>query len=220
MKKNDDNILAKVVSGVRDELNIAANEVNISVLEGVVELSGFVDVLAEKDDVGRIASETKGVKKVVNDLTIAMDKDVSDKEIQNSVNEILNLTLIKGEPIAVGAKVHDGTAILEGKVDNQSERKSALREASKAFGVKTIVNHIEVTPKNTKADIQNKLYEAISDSTVNTANVTSEVHNGKIVLDGFVKNKKEVEALTNIAEGIEGVNKVISHLEENPKNNF
>lgn len=220
MKNNDENISEKVISGIRDELNIAANEVNVSVLEGVVELSGFLDVLAEKQDVERIAAETKGVKKVINDITIAMDKKLSDKEIKNSLNEILNETNINGGPIGVNAKVYAGDAILEGNVDNQAERKIALREASKVFGVKNIINHIEVAPKNNKVDIQNKLYEKISESTVNTANVTTEVHNGKVVLDGFVKNKKEVEALMNIAEEIEGVHKVINHLEERPRVNF
>lgn len=220
MKSNDDNISEKVISGIRDELNIAANEVNVSVLEGVVELSGFLDVLAEKEDVGRIASETKGVTKVMNDITIAMDKKLSDKEIENSLNEILSQTNINGSPVGISAKVFDGDAVLEGNVDNQAERKMALREASKVFGVKNIINHIEVAPKNTKIDIQNKLYEKISASTVNTANVTTEVHNGKVVLDGFVKNKKEVEALMNMAEAVEGVNKVINHLEERPDVNF
>ena len=220
MKNDDNNIAEKVISGIRDELNIAANEVNVSVLNGVVELSGFLDVLAEKEDVGRIASETKGVKKVLNDITIAMDKKLSDKEVQNSLNEILNQTTINGIPIGIGAKVFEGDAVLEGNVNNQAERKIALREASKVFGVKNIINHIEVAPKNDKVDIQNKLYEKISASTINTANVTTEVHNGKVVLDGFVKNKKEVESLMNIAEAIEGVNKVINHLEERPEVNF
>ena len=220
MKNNDENISEKVISGIRDELNIAANEINVSTLDGVVELSGFVDVLAEKQDVERITAETKGVKRVINDITIAMDKKLSDKEIGNSLNEILNQTDINGHPVGVNGKVFDGDAILEGTVDNQAERKIALREASKVFGVKNIINHIDVAPKNTKVDIQNKLSEKISASTVNTANVTTEVHNGKVVLDGFVKNKKEVEALMNIAEGIEGVHKVINHLEEKPRVNF
>ena len=220
MKTNDDNISEKVISGIRDELNIAANEVNVSVLEGVVELSGFLDVLAEKQDVERIARETKGVKKVINDITIAMDKKLSDKKIKNSLNEILNQTNLNGHPLGVNAKVIEGDAILEGNVDNQAERKLALREASKVFGIKNVINHIEVAPKNNRIDIQNKLYEKISASTVNTAHVTTEVHNGKVVLDGFVKNKKEIEALMNITEEIEGVNKVINHLEERPRVNF
>jgi len=220
MKNQDKDISEKVVSGIRDELNIAANEVNVSVLEGVVELSGFLDVLAEKQDVERIAVETKGVRKVINDTTIAMDKKLSDKEIKNSLTEILNQTTVNGHPVGVSAKVVEGDAILEGNVDNQAERKIALREASKVFGIKNVINHIEVTPKNTKIDIQNKLFETISASTVNTANVTTEVHNGKVVLDGFVKNKKEVEALMNMAEEIEGVHKVINRLEEKPKINF
>ncbi|MBC8059537.1 MAG: BON domain-containing protein [Clostridiaceae bacterium] len=220
MKSNDDNIAEKVISGIRDELNIAANEVNVSVLDGRVELSGYVDVLAEKEDVGRIASETKGVKKVMNDITIAMDKKLTDKQIKHSLNEILGQTEINGRPVGVNANAYHGDAILVGNVDNQAERKVALREASKVFGVKNIINHIEVGPKNNRVDIENNIYEKISASTVNTANVATTVHNGKVFLDGFVKNKKEVEALMNIAEATEGVHKVVNHLEERPKANF
>ena len=220
MKGNDKKVFQKIILGIKDEIDIAPNEVNVSVAEGVVELSGFVDVLGEKQDIEKIAIETKGVKKVVNDITIVMDKKFSDKEITNSLNEVLSEANLNGNSLGVSAKVVEGDAILLGNVDNQAERKLALKEASKVFGVKNVINHIEVAPKNNKIDIQNNLYAKISTSTVNTANVITEVHNGKIVLDGFVKNKKEVEALMNMAEEIEGVHKVVNHLEEQPKINF
>lgn len=217
MKNNDAIISEKVVSGIRDQLNLAANEVNVHVLEGVVQLTGFVDVLAEKQDVERIAIETKDVKGVVNDLTIAMDKNIPDKKIQSYAKEILENTDISN---VLTAKVSDGNAIVEGKVLNQRERKQALREVSKVFGVKNVVNHIEVEPKPNRVDLHNELVNEITNSTVNTANITTEIHNGKVVLDGFVKNKKEKEALVNMAEGLDGVHKVVDRLEENPRANF
>lgn len=217
MKNNDAVISEKVVSGIRDELNLAANEVNVDVLEGVVHLSGFVDVLSEKEDVERISIETKDVKGVLNDLTIATDKNIPDKKVQSYANEILENTATSN---VLAAKVSDGNAVVEGKVLNQAERKNALREVSKVFGVKNVVNHVEVDPKPNRVDIHNELINKITNSTVNTANITTEVHNGKITLDGFVKNKKEKEALVNMAESINGVNKVVDRLEENPRANF
>lgn len=217
MKNCDAVISEKIVSGIRDELNLAANEINVNVLEGVVHLSGFVDVLAEKEDVERITRETKGVNTVLNDITIAMDKSIPDKKIENYAKEILANTDISN---VLTAKVSDGNAVVEGKVLNQAERKQALREVSKVFGVKNVVNHVAIEPKPNRVDLHNDLINEITNSTVNTANITTEVHNGKIILDGFVKNKKEKEALINMAESVDGVHKVVNRLEENPRANF
>ena len=217
MKNFDDVISEKVISGIRDQLNLAANEVNVHVLEGVVQLTGFVDVLAEKQDVERIAIETKDVKGVINDLTIAMDKNIPDKKIEGYAKEILENADMSN---VLTAKVSDGNAIVEGKVLNQAERKQALREVSKVFGVKNVVNHIEVEPKPNRVDLHNELVNEITNSTVNTANITTEIHNGKVILDGYVKNKKEKEALVNMAESVPGVHKVVNRLDENPRANF
>ena len=46
-------------------------DIDVSTKDGVVTLKGAVPTDADKERIGRIAERTKGVKKVVNDLTVA-----------------------------------------------------------------------------------------------------------------------------------------------------
>lgn len=214
MNRDDELLAQKVKSRISVEMNIAASDINVSALNGVVTLTGFVDVLAEKQDAARNAAEVRGVIKVNDDITISTDGSIGDKEIQKYVNEVLNQTAVNDKPIGVNAKVSDGVAILEGSVDNKSEKKIAMREASKVYGVKDVVSHVNVAPKNNKVDIQNELNRAFLESHLDFQDVTTEVHNGKVVLDGYVTDRGTMESLMNIAEEVQGVHKVVNHLQE------
>ena len=89
-----------------------------------------------------------------------------------------------------------------------------MREASKVYGIKDVVSHVNITPKNDKVDIQNELNRAFLGSHLDFQDVTTEVHNGKVVLDGYVTDRSTMQSVINIAEQLEGVHKVVNHLQE------
>lgn len=67
----DDNvILAKVKSALAGDKTASAVDVEVEIKRGVVSLGGYVDSKAERDAAVRVASKVKGVKKVVDNMTI------------------------------------------------------------------------------------------------------------------------------------------------------
>jgi hyperosmotically inducible periplasmic protein len=67
---DDAAITAKVKAAfVRDD-TVKALEVNVDTFKGVVQLSGFVDSVVQKDQAGRLAAAVPGVVEVKNNVVV------------------------------------------------------------------------------------------------------------------------------------------------------
>src|ERR1043166_2632530 len=64
----DKEIQARVKASLYKDPIVKGTQVEVKSLNGVVQLSGFVDSAAAKDRAGQIASSTKGVVQVYNNL--------------------------------------------------------------------------------------------------------------------------------------------------------
>ncbi|HEU6449580.1 MAG TPA: BON domain-containing protein [Verrucomicrobiae bacterium] len=60
----------RVRDALHDNPEYKFDQVNVSVLRGTVQLSGFVPSDSEKTKAGNIAKNTSGVKNVVNNITV------------------------------------------------------------------------------------------------------------------------------------------------------
>ncbi len=67
---DDSVITTKVKSELAASEQTSAYEIQVETFKGVVQLSGFVDTLAEKQAASRITRDVIGVKDVENDLII------------------------------------------------------------------------------------------------------------------------------------------------------
>ncbi len=63
-------IHSKISSKLVTDKDTPARKITVDVIDGVVTLRGNVDTVAAKDEAGRIAKETDGVKRVRNLLTV------------------------------------------------------------------------------------------------------------------------------------------------------
>ncbi len=66
----DKEIAARIKSAMYADPSVRGTEVKVTSLNGVVQLSGFVDSQAQKDRAGQIASQTPGVVRVYNNLIL------------------------------------------------------------------------------------------------------------------------------------------------------
>src|ERR1043165_1695730 len=57
-----------------------AHQIDVETFKGTVQLNGFVDTSASKEQAGRIAKNTKGVTAVRNNLTVRQDGGPSGAE--------------------------------------------------------------------------------------------------------------------------------------------
>jgi hypothetical protein len=68
--KTDDELQKNVLDELRWEPSVNAAEIGVSVKEGVVTLTGFVDSFAEKLAAERAAKRVYGVKALANDIEV------------------------------------------------------------------------------------------------------------------------------------------------------
>ncbi len=66
----DKEIAARIKAAMYADPVVKGTEVKVASLNGVVQLSGFVDSQAAKDRAAQIASQTPGVVKVYNNLLL------------------------------------------------------------------------------------------------------------------------------------------------------
>ena len=67
---HDKEIQAKIKTSLIEDKTVKATQVEVKSLNGVVQLSGFVDTPQAKERAGQIASSTKGVVQVYNNLLL------------------------------------------------------------------------------------------------------------------------------------------------------
>lgn len=211
MNNHDHIISQKAKHQLELEMGPSAKDINVSTHSGSLQLSGIVDVLAEKKQAEDISLKINGVKIIKNNITISTDGTISDKEIEGKINKKLR-TNINNSLVGVSARVDGGVAVLKGSVETQSDRRSALEEASKALGVKDVVNNMDLKLQNDDIAIQNELNRLFVTSYIDNQDVKPYIDEGTITLYGYVNNDEEAQNLKAIAEEIPGVKKVINKL--------
>jgi hyperosmotically inducible protein len=134
---------------VVDNENIAVN-VNVETRGRVVTLSGVVATQAEKEQAERIARNTEGVTRVINNITVETNGayDAGEGAVM-AASDLAILSKIKTRYVSedvVGVKVvvKDGVVILKGNVKNARVRARAENIARAMSGVKSVNNIIEV----------------------------------------------------------------------------
>lgn len=71
---DDATLVTKVKAKFVDDPIVKAMDIKVNAFQGVVQLSGFANSMAEVDQAGRIARNTSGVKGVRNDIRLASAK--------------------------------------------------------------------------------------------------------------------------------------------------
>jgi osmotically-inducible protein OsmY len=121
---------------------VAGKNINVTVANDVVTLTGFVSTPAQKDAAGRTAQGTLGVKVVANDIEVRPDMRV-DTDIARDLTDALRLkTIIPDDKIT--ASVVDGYVTLKGTLEWDVQRKAAEKCVREVPGVKGLVNHIKI----------------------------------------------------------------------------
>jgi hyperosmotically inducible periplasmic protein len=133
---------------VVDNETSSAN-INVDTKGGVVTLTGIVTTQANKDQAARIARDTEGVTRVINNITVETYGEHNDEVAGMSASDLAILSKIKTRYVAedvIGARVEvkDGMVTLKGNVENAQIRARAENIARATSGVRGVNNLIEV----------------------------------------------------------------------------
>ncbi len=209
---------AEIKEAVRNALSydpdIVADNITISVKEGVVHLGGIVDNLQAKKEAKQDAENTVGVWKVNNVIKVRPKGGRSINEIANDLRDAIreDSYLEKHEILVT---VHDHTAYLNGKVDSRFEKRHAVETAWGIEGITEVKDKIIVGSEwvgesdwEIETDIESELWWS---PYVDSENVKVDVENGVATLTGTVDTWTERKKVAeNAYEG--GAKDVVNNL--------
>ncbi len=211
-----------IESRVTQQLSKKAEFHNLqaSVEDGIVTLTGDVDVYQKKLDVANKVRKMDKVQGVRN--LIAVSTSVPDSELQAKLDHKLSYDRIGYDNVFnfVTVSVKDGVATMIGEVKQPISRDSAFSVVSSVPGVKEVINNVKVAPVSGFDDrIRLAATRAIyGDSVLNryaadpVLPIRIVVDNGKLSLYGTVASKMDKEVAGIRASEVFGVFKVQNNL--------
>lgn len=194
-----DNVRAELVW--RPEVRDA--EVGVSVLDGVVTLSGEVDTYTQRIAAKKAALAVLGVSVVANDLTIrnAARSDRTDTDIAVSVEKLLGWSTDVSED-RINVEVRDHVVHLTGTLDWDYQRRDVVRMIRRLNGVHRVDNQITLTPRTSAPDTAKRIKAALVRHALVDANSITVTTNGpEITLAGHVHTWDEANAAVYAAWG-------------------
>src|ERR1700687_475695 len=160
--------------------------VNSSVEDGIVTLTGTVDVYQDKLDAAKKVKKLANVTGVRNDIAVA-GETVPDGQLQQKLAKKLAYDRVgyydnAFNYLALGAK--DGVVTLTGDTVTDVAKDSALALVARTPGVKEVVSQVKVLPvSNFDDSIRARTARAIYRDSVLGRYATDPVHPIRIVVD-------------------------------------
>ncbi len=198
-------------------------DVKVNVHDGVVTLSGSVDVYSAKEDADKKAHHRKNVKAVQNMIEVD-GPAVDDVQLRDKLAEKLAYDRVGYGTTAFNALtigVQNGVVTLGGVAYGPTDKDSALSLVENYPGVKDVIDDIEVAPVSPMDD-RIRLAEAraiygapqLNKYAMDPAQpIRITVVNGNVTLSGIVDSQADKNVANIKANGVAGVFKVINNLQ-------
>jgi len=193
----------------------SAAAIGVRVKDGVVTLTGPMESYSEKLAAERAALRVSGVKAVANDLEVRLPQssERTDEDIAKAAANALDWTSgIPRDKIKV--TVDKGWITLKGAVPFHYQRTAAEDAIRNLWGVKGVINLIEVQPGVNTTVVKQAIEEALKrDAEVDAQRIQVETSGSKVILKGTVHSwfeRKEAERVAWEAPGVTQVENQIA----------
>jgi osmotically-inducible protein OsmY len=213
---------SEIERDVREELqwdpDLNAEDIAVSVKDGVVTLAGFTHSYTDRLEAEAAAKRVAGVHAVANDIEVRLptiDQRPDPDIARDAVAALKSQLPISHDKIKMIVK--DGWITLEGAAEWQYQKTTAESAVRKIKGVKGVTNVIRLKPAVQPTDIQRKIQEAFKRSAEVDANrITVEAKGSEVILKGTVRSWMEREEAERVAWSAPGVTHVEDRIVVSP----
>lgn len=209
----------KLKQYVIDELNfdpkVDATNIEVSVHDRIVTLSGHVRSFADKMALADAVARVRGVRNIILDVDIAHANgaSISDEEIAKRAAALLDWSnrLPQG---AIKVTVKAGCLTLSGTVDCDYQRSEAEQELKHLAGITDLHNSIVIRSAEKKEAVQESIEEAIHrHANLDNPRIDVDVDEaGNVTLKGKVDDwlaRQIVEDTAWLAAGVKTVDNLV-----------
>ncbi|MEN2740323.1 BON domain-containing protein [Microbacterium sp. X-17] len=187
---------AVVRDRVEEELDwtpdVGSEHIGIAVKEGTVALSGEVETYAEKLAAKRAALRVRGVRAVIDDLTVESKAawPMSEVDIAKEVEHALEMAA--NVPDTVKATIDGHHITLTGHVAWDFQRHAAMRAVQYLRGVSSVTDLTTLTARASAADAETRIRDALTrNAQLDASTIDATVSGNKVVLTGQVRSWAE-----------------------------
>jgi osmotically-inducible protein OsmY len=205
---------ASILSDLQRRIRITPEpnqHVSISVLNGVVTLTGAVPTFAQKMGIIGIAQRTVGVISIVDSITVVPLHRQSDADIISATRQALVGNLSDADMTSVKITAQNGVVVLSGTVTSSYSKQIAGILAGWILGVVDVQNNIVVHPTQARsdfdilADIENQFAKS---AFIQAQRISVSVTDGVVTLSGRVDDyliADQAEAIAQFTQGVVAV---------------
>jgi osmotically-inducible protein OsmY len=207
---NDKQLQQSVLDELAFEPSVTSAHIGVTAKDGVVTLSGHVPSFWEKRAAETAASRVKGVKAVVEEITIQFfgsnawaDEKIAERALQNIDS---NGSVPKDQ---IKLEVEKGWVTLSGEVDWNYQKSSAEYDVHRMLGVLGVTNNIKIKPRVQAQDVREKIEKALNrTASFEASGISIKMDGSKVTLSGNVRDWRDRDLVETAAWSVPGVTQV------------
>ena len=214
MARKDSDIQADVLAEMAWDPKVTVADIDASVKDGFVTLTGVASTFATKYAATDAAFRIYGVKDVDNDISVdpAAFGLRTDAQIAADVRSMLTLDL-EVPDTRITVSVLDGVVTLSGDVDYYFQRDAAEDDAASILGVRDVISNIAVLEQASALNIDDQIVAAFArNGELFDDNVSVTTNGHSVTLSGTVRYWSEYDEAEDVAWRSPGVTSVTNNV--------